>query len=250
LSIRIITHCYAEQLKQYAMDLRYQISSLLLYPPEVPVYLTVCCLQRDNRTMDVLLEFDDLLYTKFNRQVLDILFMEPSTLFRRSIGRNEAALKSNEDLVWFCDADYVFHQGCLDQLWSIWQGFGKDKPKMIYPRHVKFHESHELGDALIEENADKRGLLDIDISQFVTTKYSRAIGGVQITDGIFARTHGYLKDSKRFQAPLTAGRPFHTTEDSAYRKYVFLYGDIKAIELDGLYRIRHYLNAYQDRVPK
>lgn len=243
MSIQIVSHCYAAKLKQYAVDLRYQLSSLVLYPPKVQVGITICYTYTDVRTIAVLREFQN------NHRKLDLTTcgMSGPELFRRSIGRNRVALTSQEALIWFCDVDYVFMSGCLDQLWERWQALPEPKPSIVFPKKIKFHETHALGDALVEQCDGKSGTLEIDPTQFVDKTYQRAIGGVQITNGEYARKYGYLNHSEKYQRTVISGRAFHTIEDSVFRHHASLHGEIKGIDLDGVYRIRHYLNAYQRR---
>jgi len=237
MSIRIVTHCYANQLPQYAVDLRYQLSSLVLYPPKVPISFSLCCAIHDEATQRVYYEFQP----KLN---IERVLLSPENLFRRSIGRNQVALGCQEELIWFADADYVFHRGCLDQLFATWRGFAQ-RPVMMWPTEIMAHVDHAAGDALIEPNREVRGLLELDTGPFSPMRVRKAIGGLQIVNGEFASRHGYLKDNERYQKPWNGGPRFHTTEDAVYRHYCNCHGDLVGITLEGLYRIRHFLNAYQ-----
>ena len=58
MKLEVIVHCWAGQLDQYAHFLRYQLSSLLLHPPQqVEVTWTVCFSLEDSLTVDVLKAF-------------------------------------------------------------------------------------------------------------------------------------------------------------------------------------------------
>lgn len=245
MSIRIITHCWAKDLPQYAQFLRFQISSLVLYKPKVDVSITVCYSEEDQETTKVLR--DMLCHATVKDLGLRVINLSPSELGRRCIGRNKAALASTEDIVWFADVDMVFREGCLDTLYTWWIG---ERPKgtvMVYPKTIKIHRNHALGDKAVEQaKTSNLRWIDINPDDFVEKKYTRAIGGVQIVDGKFTRLHGYLDESSKWQQPRTDGKYFGDfRDDIIYRSFCSKHGRIEGISLPGVYRLRHTNTSYQ-----
>lgn len=226
MRIEIVTHCY-----RYPSLLRFQLSSLVLWPPtDVEITSTVFYTSLDSSTSAVLEWFSrhDVSGVKWNWREQPV-----RELCRRSIGRNLAALDSEADWVWFCDADHWFMEEC-------WKAFNKidvaDAP-LIFPRIVNKHRSHELGDACVKRAADVAGLLIADPAEFAPTTMGRAIGGIQIVQGDFCRTHGYLRDSKRAQKPMPEEIWVSTREDWWFRKQLGTRG--VPVDLPAVYRIRH-----------
>ncbi len=235
-TIEIVSHCYATRLPQYASALCYQLSSVILHPPtRCKVLMTVCCEPYDYATARVIKFF----MTKIPSRV--IILNSANELGRRSIGRNYAAKGSTADIVWFADVDQVFRGYCLDDLvtrdWS-------NEIVMVYPRAIKIHKDHAVGDKVLERMADDPRVVDIDDSEFMDKRYSRAIGGVQIVKGDFARQYGYLDGEARWQTPAT--KPFGDfRDDVAYRNFCLQQGGVVAINLPGMYRLRHSTTSYQ-----
>jgi len=244
MSIRIITHCWARDLPQYAQFLRYHVSSLVLYPPDFQVGVTVCYCKDDINTVKALRDL--ICHMSIAELNLRGVALQKDELGRRSIGRNKAALLSTEDLIWFADVDYVFRQGCLQSLYQQWLQLKDTGISMLYPNGVKIHKDHETGDKAVQWAANcKERWIDIDPADFIPWKYRKAIGGAQIVSGEFARQHGYLKDNEMWQTPRTDGVMFgHTRDDIAYRTYCKEYGKIVPIELPELYRLRHTRKTY------
>ena len=237
-TLEIVTHAYAEKLPDYAGDLIYHLSSLVLFPPTVGrVRMTVCYSPSDERVCRVLEWFT--MNTQLN---LNHIWQEVPELGRRTIGRNIAAKQTKADIVWFADGDFAFRQGCLDALFNlVWPD-----ATMVFPRTVKISKDHEGGDAEVQRLGDRVGLVDINPLEYEDTYYRIAIGGIQIVPGDFAREWGYLGVGKeKWLQP--ARRPFHDTlEDKIYRGYCLEHGKgVKSIELPELYRIRQTKNARQ-----
>lgn len=202
--------------------------------------MTVCCCSSDERTADILNRFRLLLQPSGPFHLKTVEFAIEGELGRRSIGRNIAALDTHADIVWFADVDQCFCHGILDRLANMpWP----DGAVMIYPRKIKIHREHVMGDKAMSQISGK-GLAFIRPSQFCTKKYNRAIGGVQIVQGNFAREHGYLPDDERYQQPVT--RPFGDfRDDVAYRQVCSKHGKVLGVDLPGLYRLRHSMTSYQ-----
>lgn len=240
MSIRIITHCYAKELPQYATFLHYQLSSLVLYKPEVSVVIYVCCTLDDQRTVNVLRQFQQ------EHPQLDLrpLYMSPGQLFRRSIGRNVASLTGTEALMWFTDVDHCFGAGCLDTLWDQWLQFDA-MPTLMYPGQIWICRDHATGDALIGD-VQHGELKDVENIPFTVKKYNRAIGGIQIVNGDYIREYGYLHRVEKWQRPRTDHKPFGDfRDDIAFRKLCAEHGIVQRITLPHLYRLRHTATTYQ-----
>lgn len=234
--LHIVTHCYAVELPQYAMALRYQLSSLVLHPPKTRTLIEVCCVEEDKETMEVIDWFacNTNLYFCVSRLTLP-------QISRRSIGRNIAALRSHAELVWFTDVDHIFGLGCIDSLWREWESTPYFV-SMIYSKSIQINETHATGDQYLSTLAQE--LVDIDPIDFTDKFYDRAIGGVQIVPGSLARQYGYLNHDPRYQTPLE--KPFSSFQDDvAYRRWCGTKGPVVAVNIKGLYRIRHSRTTYQ-----
>jgi hypothetical protein len=173
--------------------------------------------------------------------------MEIPSLGRRCVGRNIAAKATKADIVWFADADHVYREGVLDRLAEMeWP----DGATMIFPKHVHIHNSHTIGDQATKLIGSTPQVVDIDPTEFSRKRQSRAIGGIQIVQGDFAREHGYLKDNSKWQGPRTDGKPFGDfIDDVAYRHFCLKLGKVVSVDLPGMYRIRHTNTTYAQRSP-
>jgi len=228
--IEIISHCYATRLKSYAGFLNYQLSSLLLHPPRCRVRACVCLSRHDTETRRVVDWF-------FEHGQLDLraMYLTEDGMSRRAIGRNNAAMTSTADIVWFSDTDQVYRDGVFDTLAGLqWP----HEAVMVYPKIIQIHKTHAIGDQYALQAREPR-LIDIDTEDFMPKKYTRAIGGVQIVKGDFARKMGYLKDHDGWQTPK--GVPFDSRcrDDVAYRSECACQGHLRGISLPGVYRLRH-----------
>jgi hypothetical protein len=153
-------------------------------------------------------------------------------VFRRSFGRNQAALATTADWVWFADVDMCFRGNCLDELAS--HPCGQSAP-LVYPRMIRISHSHEAGESALDRVASGPALIDIDPTEFVPWRYDRAIGGVQIVLGDVARSRGYCNGRRRLlKVPSSFGG---FSDDIAFRRSLGTEGT--PIDLDGVYRIRH-----------
>ena len=238
-SIEIVTHCWAGRYAHYAHSLTYQLSSLVLHRSSAPVLVALCFDPQDSLVSGVI---------DFFRGEVDFkLFpMKVSDLGRRSIGRNKAALETQADVVWFTDCDHVFHDGCLDHLadllWPEWA-------PMVYAKTIMIHKDWATGDAALVK-ARVPTLVNIDPNEFMPKRYNKAIGGVQIVRGDFAREHGYLRDIPRWQRPYHGDRQFDSCVcDKAYRRFIQdrrTENSILPIDLPGLYRLRHTQTTHHD----
>lgn len=224
LRIEIVSHCW-----NYSHLLVYQLSSLVLAPPEhVEITVTVFHAREDAATK-ALLDFiagHAVPGVHWNWQELP-----PQYLFRRSIGRNRAALQSEADWIWFTDCDVVFEPGCLDSLAEALQG--RSDP-LVFPRYERVTTLLADDDAMLKPESEWI-LRDIDPTRFVERKLSRATGPVQITHGDVARSVGYCRDISVLQQPVP--RFAKCYEDRVFRWLLGTRG--VPIDVDGVYRIRH-----------
>ena len=238
-SIEIVTHAWAGRYTHYAYALDYQLSSLVLHPSKHLSSVVVCCNGEDKLVNDILRFFS-------SRLPLSVMIMELPELGRRSIGRNRAALNTSADIIWFTDCDHIFHEGCLDHVANVsWP----DWAPMVFASRIMIHRDWMTGDVALAK-AVRPKLLDIDPSEFIPMKYNRAIGGVQIVQGNYAREHGYLRDSPRWQSPYTGLRGFDScTCDKAFRRFIQERPECNSIipvNIPGLYRLRHTQTTHHD----
>lgn len=239
--IKIVVHCYAAELPQFAQFLRYQLSSLALWPAKVPNLIEICYSPDDARTREVI----DWFICNTNVCIGRSPIQPPERLFRRAIGRNDAALYNSADLVWFCDCDYLFGEGCLDGLWKSWNELDQFA-SMMFPEKFWTMKSRELGDQ-IADRSRAEGLASVNPELFTQVKSKKAFGGLQIVPGSLARKYGYMAGHRRYQRPLL--KPFaNFHDDVAFRKSCLKLGPILPLEVPNLFRLRHSKTTYQGQV--
>jgi len=223
LTIEIVTHCW-----QYANMLAYQLSSLVLHPPrECKVIFTVYHSAKDRETQRLLEAFSAHCVDNVQWNWRE---MPPEYLFRRSIGRNQAALDTSADWIWFTDCDLMFHAGCLDALNEQLQG---RREALVYPSEERVTALLPQEDPMFRQTNGR--LSEIDTDQFSVDKKTRATGPLQITHGDVARATGYCNALPIFQRP--ASHWCKAIEDRVFRWLIGSQG--VAIEVPGVYRIRH-----------
>ncbi|MFO8005997.1 glycosyltransferase, partial [Thioalkalivibrio sp.] len=123
LDIEIVSHCW-----NYAHLLVYQLSSLVRFPPrDLDVTMTVFYCPEDTETVQLLDFFSaqSVPGVRWNWRALP-----RERLFRRSIGRNRAALETRADWVWFTDCDLLFREKTLDTLAALLQS---RRDALVYP---------------------------------------------------------------------------------------------------------------------
>ncbi len=238
-TIEIVSHCYAGRHKHYASALIYQLSSLVMHRWECNVSACIVMAEHDQRTEQVIQWFTRLIGFHFPLRIINLKLPE---LGRRSIGRNIAAKSTDADIVWFADVDQVYREGILDRLCEMeWP----NDTAMIFPTHIKINKNYKLGDKILD--LGKPNLLDIDPNDFRTKRYWRAIGGVQIVKGDFARKYGYLDGQKKWQKPFHGPTEFDTCRcDRLYRLFCKKHGGNIGVDLPGMYRIRHTETTHHD----
>ena len=231
----VVTHAYAIRFPHYAAFLRYQLASLESCPG---VSVAICRCMEDVRVAEVVRWFCA------NSSLVIRDFIQPVTrLGRRCIGRNHSAVSSREDFVFFTDVDHVFDQQVFTAIPSRFSECGPGAV-MIYPKQIMIHQDHATGDAAAQSVAQSGEMRPaIDKSQFIPKIYNRAIGGVQIVRGEFARANGYLPQEP-WQSPTET--PFGDfRDDVAYRGFCLRYGSIQGVDLPGIWRLRHSETSYQ-----
>ena len=169
--------------------------------------------------------------------------MKPGQLFRRAIGRNWCATRSEADIVWMTDVDYVFGPDCLTRLSelmdvdsglsmpsTLWMskdlnGRGGDRP------------DHALGDKMVADNLEN-DLPTIDESLFASRRQRICIGGCQIVGGNLARDIGYLGDKPAWMEPVDEAKGFLSCRgDQKWRRSNKL--SAERLDIPSVYRIRH-----------
>lgn len=182
----------------------YQLSSLVLHKPqEVAICMTVFCSVEDAKTAEVLNFFQSQFAAQPSIR-MNVQHLALPLLFNRSIGRNKAALATTADLVWFCDCDYYFGDGCLDALATIpLDPADRHYSKLYFPATTLMTATREKGDEY-SLKAKVPGVYDINPADFIIHPLRKAIGGVQIVPGPVARENGYCKD-EAFQQPIPTG---------------------------------------------
>ena len=223
LNLEIVSHCW-----RYANFLTYQLSSLVLFPPRgARVTMTVYHAREDVET-SALLDYFGAMEVDNVRWQWRALPREQ--LFRRSIGRNHAALHTEADWIWFTDCDLLFRENCLDALAAELRG---RRDALVYPREERVTSLLAGGDPLLDGGTP--ALRDIPSSRFQALRRSRAVGPLQITHGDVARACGYCRDVLLYQTP--ARQWCKAYEDRAFRWLLGTQG--VPIDVPGVYRIRH-----------
>ncbi len=224
LSIEIVSHCW-----NYSHLLVYQLSSLILAPPARAHVMMTVFYAREDAATQALLDFvggHEVSGVRWNWQALP-----REQLFRRSIGRNQAALRTRADWIWFTDCDLVFDRGCLDGLVESLQG---RRDALVYPRTERVTTLLAGDDPMLRAESVWT-LRAIDPTRFQERANSRATGPLQITHGDVARAVGYCRDLALFQEPVQRFAKCH--EDRVFRWLLRTQG--VPIDVSGVYRIRH-----------
>jgi hypothetical protein len=225
-SLTLVTHCW-----RYSRCLTYQLASLLEHGREVAPVVHVYCCREDAPTVRVVEEFVER--SQDCEVAIHAEYRPLEVVQRREIGRNEVALNSTTDLVWFTDCDYYFGAKCLDILCTL----PLPESKLYYPERIWATKNKPIGDDYSRAAADwpKTPLREITVDDFSVTRPGKAIGGIQIIPGTVARAVGYCKDDAGLQTPSPGGwRPMRG--DVVIRRVLGTRGT--PIPLPNLYRIR------------
>ncbi len=225
LKVEIVSHCW-----NYSHLLAYQLSSLVLAPPQkCEITMTVCYCPEDQATVDLLAFFKAQSVPQVSWQWLPLARDE---LMRRAIGRHRAAIASSADWVWFTDCDLLFHTGCLDGLAEALAG--KLAP-LVFPRAERCTPMLKPSDEMLVAAAKAPQLVEIDAARFETQVRTKATGPLQIVRGDLARRFGYCGAIGCYQTPTDRWRK--TYEDRAFRWLLGTAGT--AVDVPGVYRIKH-----------
>lgn len=226
VELEIVSHCW-----RYSHLLVYQLSSLVLHPPErTSVTMTVFYTPEDESTA-ALLDFiggHEVRNVRWSWQAL-----EPTRLFRRSLGRNLAARATEADWIWFADCDLVFHEGAMDE---AGRALRDRQDLLVFPRSHRITELLEPDHPLLTAGREAPALRELDTtSGFSTDIRQRAVGALQIARGDVARAAGYCGTIDFYQRPVPSWRRTH--DDRVFRWLLGTQG--AAVDIPGLYRIRH-----------
>ncbi|TFH75690.1 glycosyltransferase [Gammaproteobacteria bacterium LSUCC0112] len=225
LQLEIVSHCW-----QYAHMLVYQLSSLVLFPPQqCTVTMTVFFGEEDTKTANLLAHFGAM-------QVPNVVWnwqcLPRQALFRRAIGRNIAARQSRADWVWFTDCDLLFRAGCLDGLAAALQG---RRDALVFPSREYCTGLLPYDAPILQPEMTNPVALDVDEQLFTRFERDRATGPLQITHGDVARAVGYCECLPYYQRPSDTWCKAY--EDRAFRWLLRSQG--VPLDVPGVYRIRH-----------
>ncbi|MGF1644546.1 MAG: hypothetical protein ACFCUJ_12930 [Thiotrichales bacterium] len=225
LQLELVSHCW-----NYAHLLVYQLSSLVKFPPrKTSVTMTVYYCDEDTGTVALLNYFSQLSVPNVKWNWRNI---PRTSLFRRAIGRNHAALGTSADWIWFTDCDLMFRDACIDSLAERLQG---SQHALHYPKHERTTSLLSDADPLLLFNSDDIKIVDIDDSRFIEHLRTRATGPLQITHGDVARACGYCNALTYYQKPSETW--CKAREDRAFRWLLGTQGI--PLSVPGVYRIRH-----------
>ena len=223
--LEIVCHCW-----QYAHMLVYQISSLVNFvPTELAVTYSLFYAEEDEQTQKLVDAFSAMSISNVSWNWNKL---PKESLFRRAIGRNQAALNSTANWLWFTDCDLVFHEGCLDTLSA---SLKTQQTGLLYPARESITDLLPADHPMIDQSLAKAPPLDIDTSLFHNNEISKAKGAFQIVHGDVARAAGYCNNMKLYQQPDSRWRK--TYEDTVFRNLIGYQGE--PVDVPQLYRIRH-----------
>lgn len=233
MSVRIVTHCYGLELPQYSYFLDAQLWSLREFAP-IGTCITICLWLEDFLTQSIIKRHEGIDSEKLEIRLL--MTSHKGDLFNRAILRNVAAKRSTEDVVWFTDVDHIFGEGCLQ---ALEEQMKNTEGVLHYPESLLIHKDHETGDKYWKRLKDD-SYFYLNQNDFQPMQYHKAIGGVQIVPGWFARKYGYLDHSDKLLKPTDGTKPFPTFRDDVkYRKFCSYHGPTVKLQLPNLYRLRH-----------
>ena len=227
--LEIVAHCW-----RYAHVLRFQLASLVVHAPTAleVTYTLYRAPAADDPDTDALLGR----YAPLAPRGLTWNFttIAPQRLMRRAIGRNEAALASAADRVWFTDCDVVFGEGCLDSLARVMR---ESAAPLLHPAHERVSALLPADHPLLGPRAGDTPaeLVAFDPGLFERRALSKATGPHQICHGDVARAAGYCPRIAPYQRPTARWRK--TYEDTAFRRLIGTEGTPAPIE--SVYRVRH-----------
>ncbi|MEN8719750.1 MAG: glycosyltransferase family A protein [Oceanococcaceae bacterium] len=224
LTVEVVSHCWG-----YAHLLDYQLSSLVRHPPQnVDLTMTVYYCDDDEVTRASLRFFaaHTVPNVRWNWRALP-----RQQLFRRSIGRNDAARRTTADWIWFTDCDLLFGPGCLDSLGEALQG---RTDRLVFPDCEQLTDLLPDDHPALSKDATPR-LVDVENIAFLPHRPTRATGPLQIVHGDVARAAGYCEQNRYFMQPVSSWAKSY--EDRVFRWMIRSQG--VPISVPGVHRIRH-----------
>jgi hypothetical protein len=223
LSFELVSHCW-----QYSHLLEYQLGSLVAHPPrDCQVTLTVYYSREDART-------HKLLELASGTEVANVRWnwraVPKEHLFRRSVGRNHAALNTEADWIWFTDCDLMWGESCLDTLAANLQG---RIDVLVYPSQENL--TTLLGDDELILGQAPSLRVPSGALEFSTTAVTKAKGPLQIMHGDAARAIGYCRDVAACQRAEPVFQK--CIEDTVFRWLLGTHGT--PVSAPNVSRIRH-----------
>ena len=255
MKFEVVSHIYSGSMAQYWQAMCYQLTALEQAVAEgVDVTATVfCCPVVNDPATHAMLDV-------FAGDWLRRIELPKLRLYRRSIGRNMAALATAADVVLFTDCDYVWPATTFR---SAEQKF-KPTAIMSFARFISMHRDPVRGDAVIARLASpgRATLPEFTEVDWMVRRELRGIGGNQWVDGDYCRKYGYLNSSTTFQADADRiDIPFwNFRDDASFRRGVGAYLGISGrkpngrrrefygngMDLPGVARLRHVMAPYKN----
>lgn len=231
--LEIISHVWCPPgLDIYAKLLRMQFASLVHHPPPEATLYTICFSSEDKTTSRTVRE---LLEVK-RPETLNLLFMDskPGELFRRAHLRNQRAINTEAEIVWFTDVDYLFGEGCLEDVLDQVDRYSN----LVCPKYVYTCKSHSRGQMLIDTMTEK--LPRIDPQHFTRRKQHKGIGGIQIVGSELLHKIGYLNRSPGWSDATTEENGFRSCRcDRRFRAEREIELPPPYLPIRSVYRMRH-----------
>jgi len=225
LRLEIVSHCW-----RYAPFLTHQLNSVVRFPPEaLELRVTVYHAASDSDTVRVLESFEGHPPegVRWNWRTLP-----ETSLFRRAIGRNEAALRTDADWIWFTDCDVLFRENCLDELAGALRGRTEH---LVFPNRERVTPLLASDHPILAADFARPFGPDVDPALFEEEEVRRATGPLQIVHGDTARACGYCRPLSYYQKPVRHWAKAY--EDRALRWLLRTPGT--PVDVSGVHRIRH-----------
>lgn len=225
LKLEIVSHCW-----NYSHFCVYQLSSLVNFPPNtIDVTMTVFYCSDDKDTLRLINYFGAIDVPNVTWKWRELPRQD---LFRRSIGRNMAALQTTADWLWFTDCDLMFREKCLDTLADCLQN---RQEALFFPEEERCTSLLSEDDPLMQKGAGGPHVIDIDPERFTGHYPGRAKGPLQIVHGDVCRAVGYCRSIRLYQTPSETW--CKAREDKAFRWLLRTSG--VPLQVPGVYRIKH-----------
>ncbi len=181
MKVEIVNHTH-----RYARLLGWQLSSLVRHHAGHDLTYTVYYDPLDAETVRTLAFFTPLIPKNVKMQLRE---RPISVLRNRAVGRNEAAEATEADWIWFTDTDYMF----IDRCWEMLAEETKTTTaQLVWPSSI-WETDWPTGDRLIRE-MNTLAPMNFLFSDTYQKRMHKAIGGIQIVRGDYARDFGYCPD--------------------------------------------------------